>query len=430
MASAAHVTHHGCPETVMRKRQSQVVLFLVIPLLREQPILDDLFSQLVSYLQIDDCLKIVFVTTEREVIESRQSLVTTADLLRQLMAREQVPVHRIVHLHYPLFNRTVSEQLNYATDYIYQHAGVPIQQCYIAVYNADSLIGEDAISSMLALARQGMPVVQQSSLFLSNIPTLLAHNKLYLAAHGLYQSCWTLRHEIPRYLIAARRFPWIPRFVSQTVVCHCVSHGLLIRLDVLTKTGCFPSVALGGEDLALGFVLRVIGYEIYPLRVLENAQTPGTFRILIHQLAGWFIATIGYFQYRHLISRTVSHSLRFRIAAQSLQGIWVSAKWLFRAPLLALYFYYGLRSGHILMSAVLYNAYLFGAAVFVLMLWKRLPESRFPRAGPKMILSLPFLMVCPFVEGCAALLGLWWLAKALIHGSFIKSKTERVAQDG
>ena len=114
---------------------------ILIPLLREQRCLNDLFHRFTEFLRSYDQLRLIFVTTQRENLEPIQrGTTTTATLLRELISRHDDCVDRISHIHYPGYNRTLAEQLNYALSIILQASHKFARSRYLLIYNADSIV--------------------------------------------------------------------------------------------------------------------------------------------------------------------------------------------------------------------------------------------------------------------------------------------------
>ncbi len=405
-----------------------VTLYVLVPLLREQRALPHLFAQFAQQLQTVAHTYLVFVTTEREVLESpsQRPSHTTMDVLRELLAVHPEVAHRVLHYHYPTYNRVIAEQLNYAVSEIVRRAGSSLDRQYLAVYNADSVIEGNALLTLQERAHSRLPVMQQSSLFLANVPLLLRMGRYYPAMHGIYQSCWTLQHEIPRYLLSRRFFPRLPIWIERNALVHCVTHGLLIRLDVLSRVNGFPVLASGGEDLALGLLLRAYGYEVVPIPSLENSETPERVGLLWRQLAGWFLATLGYWRYWRLVPPQVLRANRGHVAAITVLGVLDSFKWLSKGFLVLLYLILSWFTDHFALGFTLYAVYVYASFAAVLWLWRHLPPKVFPPPPwhRLAIVGVLFWTVL-IVRSGPAILGSWWAVKLGLGIPFVKPKTER-----
>lgn len=411
------------------RASGSVRLNVLIPLLREHAVLPALFERLTRAIEIYPDIRLYFVTTEREALERAQypNDPDTGLLLEDLRSQYAGPRERIVHFHYPGQNRVVAEQLNFAVAEMTKGHFADDCTNYIAVYNADSVIEPAGFQQLLDHARTGAPVGQQSSFFLWNVPELLKSGHDYSANHGIYQSCWTLHHELTRYMFCRHFLPCLPKWVEQHSLVHCVGHGLIIRADVLDEMGGFPTFLFGLEDLGLGFLLKVHGYHVYPIPNLENAETPGNARTLWRQLPGWFLGTAGYLVYWRALRPEILKRYWTRVAALTLLGLLDSLKWLLKGPVILLYLWSGWVTNHLMLSTLLYLVYFYMPFCTLMWLWSKLPPEAFPRANRWLLCraALSYFLV-PILRSGPAWLGVWWGFKIATGQHFVRPKTERV----
>lgn len=402
-------------------------IYIIIPLLREQKVLPDLFERFTSLLEKYNNLNLVLVTTEREIIEEKsKDKETTIEIVRKLIGKSLFDAERLMHIHYPKMNRVIAEQLNYALDIIANRQEQALNRSYLLIYNADSIIDEYSIQLILNYANSGTPVAQQSSLFLWNVPNLIEKRSFFLAAHGLRQSRWTLHYEIPRYLLSKKHLPWLPRWIERIGLVHCVGHGLLIRCDVITAAGGFPIPRVGLEDLGLGFILKALNYHVEPIPNLENAETPDRLKLLWRQKATWFWGPLGYLFYRECIPKKFRHQNKGRIAILIFQGLLDTANWLLAGPLILFFFYVSLNVQKMGLSLFLYILYVYTPIFCVLWLWNRLPPHLFPRSSNRgLAITLFIYPLIPILHSFPAFQGLWWGIKSLRGCTFTQPKTER-----
>jgi hypothetical protein len=405
---------------------SGVRINILIPLLREQAVLPSLFERMQRVLTQFPQAYVYFVTTERELIESSSygNCHNTGAMLDELIASSPLKSVRISRLHFPKYNEVVAEQLNFALSMIPPQGDRKRE--YVAVYNADSVLGLEGFEAILERAKSGSLVSQQSSLFLWNVPLLFERGAFFTANHGLYQSCWTLQHELTRYMFSRKFFPLLPKWLEEHSLAHCVGHGLLIRQDVLEGVGGFPVCRFGLEDLALGFVLKVNGFHIDPISELENSETPSTPMVLWRQLAGWFLGTVGYLLYWREIHKDARKLHRTRLVAGTALGVWDSLKWLLKGPLILFYLSLSILNHSSLLSVSLLFVYFYGPLFTLFWLWSRLPEDVFPRSRPLHLwrAALTYWLV-PIARSGPAWLGLWWAVKIAVGRPFSRPKTER-----
>lgn len=401
-------------------------VFLVVPLLRELPILAQLFARFVGFLERFDRLRLVFVTTEREALEAEAGAEVTRDRLLELIRAHPSYGERIILVHYPSLNRSLAEQLNHALPVINRAASS--NDDYVLLYNADSVIGDDSIACLFGLADRGIPVAQQSALFLWNVPELCRQKRFFLAAHGIRQSGWTLKRELPRYLSNTDHIPWLPKWVRHLWLVHCVGHGQFVHLNLLNKVGGWPEVVIGGEDLALGFMLKVFGYHPHPVPVLENAETPSSLSALFKQKAVWFLGTLGYFRYWNLFSGDARRLHARRILIVTVQGIADCLRWIIAGPLVVFYLVLGWYVGYAAQGIAVYLLYSLIVPSFVLSAWRLQSLQRFPRARPQDLIGLYLAYsFVPIAHSLHAMHGLGLALRAVLDPTFRRPKTERAA---
>jgi hypothetical protein len=402
-------------------------LFIVIPLLREQKIINELYQRFVGFVKGSKEINLVFITTEREIIENdNNEKGTTIEILKRLIKSSSDEVqNKIIHLHYPENNTVVAEQLNYAFEYI-NRLEEENTATYALIYNADSVIEDTSVAEMLKKTYENVDIVQQSSLFLWNTPDLLRERKFLLTCFALYQSSWTLQHELSRYLFSKKKLPYLPKRIEENSLIHCVTHGLLIKPNLLTNAGGFPVTRFGGEDLALGFVLKVMGYHVEPLTSLENTEIPNSYKVLFKQLAGWYLGTLGYFVFWSFVPAKAKRERYFSLFTVTLLGIYDSMKWLFKGILILFYIFLGYITGCLGLSVILYLLYFYISLVGVVWLWYKLPDQIFPKPSKKALFaSFLFYWLVPILRSMPAFLGVYWGIKNALGYSFIKPKTER-----
>ncbi|MCE8456633.1 glycosyltransferase family 2 protein, partial [Rhodovulum sulfidophilum] len=148
-------------------------------------------------------------------------------------------------------------------------------------------------------------------------------------ANALYQSFWTLSHEIPRLLNQSQGSEFKQRYAN----AHCVGHGLFISIELFEELGGLPEDTLT-EDLFLGFKVRASGTSISPVPYLEYADAPSNFRSAFRQKRVWFWGPMLYPYYLLQVLRTGKLSPQdiARASAIALQGWLSSWRWLAAGP--------------------------------------------------------------------------------------------------
>ena len=275
------------------KNQSirQKRLFIIIPLLREKGRIHECYERFKTWLRYSDNAYLIFITTEREVMEHGLSYErNTIYLLDLLMNSEKDFRDRIKKIHFPTFNKTLGEQLNYgiiAAENYYNFN----KHDYVILYNADSKPDKMTLRHIINCMADNVLVAQQSALFLKNFGILARNSKIIPMVDSIYQSRWTLQHEIPRYIRSMSNAKLL-NIRGLSSFAHCVGHGLLMRADILNSVGYFPSPRIGLEDSGLGFVLKSKKISIAPFPMLESAEVPSNIISLAVQKSRWFFGPI------------------------------------------------------------------------------------------------------------------------------------------
>ncbi|MCK9369044.1 glycosyltransferase family 2 protein [Candidatus Dojkabacteria bacterium] len=310
-------------------------IFILIPLLREQ----DLVPQLLKvFSSLKGEYKVIFITTERETyeykvklkafiskiipkltnaknfnsfkeyspgyfsnnsakniyyktknlpniqkkdiyIKSYNNIKTTKKVLEKaLNLQNNKEIFEI--LHYPKSKGIMSNQLNFACLKLKER--YPKSELFISVFNADSVVDKDYINLASSLSSQES-IIQQSAIFLNNFknPSNTWHDA-FLKGNGLLQTRWTFAHEIPQLYTQRKENKF-----SFLEVAHVVGHGLLISNRALEKVKYFPT-QFTNEDLPLGYLLRLQGYNFQILPKLESADTPSSISSVFKQYRTWF----------------------------------------------------------------------------------------------------------------------------------------------
>lgn len=398
-------------------------IFIVIPLLREQARFEGLLGRFSALMNDHSSVSLVLVTTEREEIELAEgSGPTTSTLIHESTHFAHLPNDRRFHFHYPQNNDTLSEQIAYGVERLYETTALDSED-YILLYNADSVVGGDSMQAFIEATLNGAPVVQQSSLFVKNLPLLLRRRSYLAAGDAIFQSGWTLVREIPRYLIGSglTRFPSI---VAKNWFAHCVGHGLLIRVDLLMGVGGFRHLNCGLEDSCLGYLLRAIGQEIQPLALLEIADAAPNSFSLMRQKAQWIRGPLGSLEYYRIAS--VMGVPMIRNTALLLQGVYSGLKWGFGILILGFLAYACLAVGKFSLLLTLYVVYCLQMIVGVLLALRVNGLSIGGTLPEKGLVAFCFPVV-PLLHGISGLLGVCQIAIQLLRtGRFRQVKTEMV----
>ncbi len=277
-------------KTSLRSPKKSVRFIILIPLLREQDIIEDTIKH---FCNLEGNYIAYLITTSKEdddkkhntrITERYKQMPTTRQLIQKILSLKPNMNIKVKHLHSPNIKGVAADQYNYALNKLSNKIN---SNDYVIIYNADSRIQKNTLKlyEQIIKSHNNCLVIQQSSLFLSNYNQLSG----FLKSIALLQTRWTLAHEIPRILRTNG-------ILSFTEGAHVVGHGLCINYQVLKNIGGFPTNYLN-EDLALGYFLRLHGYKIHSLKSLENADTPTSIKSMFYQYRTWFYGVIFYPQY-------------------------------------------------------------------------------------------------------------------------------------
>lgn len=274
----------------LKNTQPLVKFFILIPVLREQEIVEETVHHFAG---LKGDYEVCLITTEKEVWQKRnslnipekyKSLPTTREVALKYLSSHPELAKRVKIIHYPETHGVMAHQVNYALSQLKKKAK---PNDYVVVYNADSRVRKDILNKYTELiqSKKDCRVIQQSAVFLAN------YNKLspLLRSIALLQTRWTMAHEIPRILNASSKWN-----ISEGA--HVVGHGLCLQYKFIVDIGGFPQDLLN-EDLPLGYFIRLYGAKIYLLKELENADTPKSIKSMFNQYRTWFYGLLYYPKY-------------------------------------------------------------------------------------------------------------------------------------
>jgi hypothetical protein len=399
-------------------------VFIVIPLLREQKRFVKLFSNFENILADYPCIDVVFVTTEREYLEKKTEFLQedTPKFVRSLV-QKSINCKRYIHLHYPKYNAVVAYQLNFAVKEVINNYASGIDDLYFGFYNADSIINKEVFDYVLPRL-DSQSVYQQSSLFCANFQSVGSKMNIFTACFGIYQSIWTLKHEIPRLFLGSNENYYISKITKKYYLNYCITHGLFVPAKVINSINGFPVTKQGGEDIAIGYIIRSLGYTIKPIPILENSDTPETLKSIWVQLATWFVALLGYFEFHKYVLKLTNVS-KTKLAILSFQGIFDAMYWLLKGILLLGFLFIS-----ILINKLLTFIFLFGIDGFIsvcmfLIVYNNQDKKIFPKFN--MIQTISIFLCYPIIviiRSFPAIQGLVWYIMIKLNFQFIRKKTE------
>jgi hypothetical protein len=262
----------------------------------------------------------------------------------------------------PYMDGSHARQNNYA---ISQIKTTP-HNTWILTMDIDSHFGATGLSEMTCGINAGTLIMQQSTLFLSNFKA----PPLSQQAHAIYQSRWTITHEIKRILL---------HNLTHLSIAHVVGHGLCVNMAKLQEYGGFPEES-SIEDVHLGFYF-VLGKEyIQSLRSLEIAESPPDLNSGLKQEYVWSFGALSYPLYLKTYLKRFSlrsWSDSFRATLLILEGVTSYIAWSFMSWII-LYLSWHAIAGSILSATILGLYYLeFFQCIVFFWIMRLVPPSTF-----------------------------------------------------
>jgi len=272
----------------------------------------------------------------------------------------------------------MAHQINYAVSQIVQ-SGAKTTETWVHILNIDSRLSEDGLNAIVTCINRGDRIIQQSAVFLSNFRSL----GLIQKGVALYQSRWTISHEIKRL--------WL-HGISSYLLALVVGHGLCINLAKLLEYGNLPEDTLT-EDLHFGYYVAASAEKITSLSILELADSPSRVSEIARQKYVWSFGPMLYPKYllNYIRKFPAKWKLNYpRATLIMIQGVMSYINWLISSWLIAYFAYQSLESPATLIFLTLYLLEYVQCAVF------------FYRNG---YISLSDVLISPFII----------LASLLIH---------------
>lgn len=309
-----------------RSRSVKQSLFILIPALREQAIIEDTVLRFLKIKSPYFKIKIAVLTSIRETLDKIGSNTTTTEEVivqsintgRLSEFRDSIHIFQDYEIH-----GNMATQLNYAIAKIktFEEMGT-----FYIVYNADSIISEITFKKLSELIERHPGkefVFQQPCAFVRDMHP---DSNQFVNAMSLYQSWYCLGHEsrlVRNYGTRSEKC-WGKK--NNTKLGVVVGHGSGMTLKINTSNHGYPSDLLT-EDLTFGFILSANSVPILSLPALELADVPDRFTTFIKQKSIWFWNFLGYGScYRKMRKQGYSH---LQLIPLFFQGLGAGAYWFF-----------------------------------------------------------------------------------------------------
>lgn len=305
----------GKPSTV-EEPPKDYRLAIILPVFEEEARIGHTMSYLAEVLASSPILECIVVGTARERDETGSNRT-----LEAARASPTASLFTIVETADP--EAIKADQINFAAYGLRERH--PAMKIWVLFVDIDSRFRTEALAEARHHFGPEHVAVQQHAVFLADYEKL----PLLQKAHALYQSRWTISHEVKNNWLSYR---------TGYYVSHIVGHGAFIDLDTLVELGGFPTKSTT-EDLHFGYYLVASGGRIRSLQTLEMAETPDTTKAAMLQQKAWAFGPLLYGRYRRAFARDlplIFERNRLRSAAISFFGLMTFANWLFLFPVLAL----------------------------------------------------------------------------------------------
>jgi len=288
---------------------------VILPVLNETTRIDDavrFLSGMATEAGVEEC---VIVGTPRERDEAGRN--PTLDAAVRATATD--PRFRVIEADEPCWGK--AHQVNFGVRATTLTSSS--EQTWFFLIDIDTRFNASALLEARTQMQRGEAFIQQHSVFLADFATLPLTQK----GHALYQSRWTLSHEIKNNTIAYR---------TGWYVSHIVGHGAYIQLSEFNALGGLPQSTVS-EDLHFGYYVVASGRRIRSIRTLEMSDTPDTLSAAMAQQKTWAFGPLAYYKFRNLMKVEIPEEFaqnRLRSFIISMFGFATCLNWIFLFPAL------------------------------------------------------------------------------------------------
>lgn len=303
-------------------------VIVLIPALREQKRIINTLNHFVRHF-VSKGASIVVITTQREY-DTLFNGPSTKEIVEKFIKIGSWE-NKITCLDYPNSKGVMAHQLNYGLNKITDN------NSFVAIYNADSHPHPKTMEIFYNQLNKypQAKIFQQSSAFIKNFDKFRQSKTLtniFLQALAILQTRWTFAHEYARLI---RQSISGIEFFRKFANAHIVGHGLIIQTKILKEVGGFPTENIT-EDLFLGYLLRSKGHSIYPLPLLELADSPTTIESTWKQKYVWFWGPMKYWSYFKYVlknAKTLKITNTTVPLLFTIQGLVSALAWLTSGPI-------------------------------------------------------------------------------------------------
>ena len=310
-------------------------IFILIPVLDEADILEDTvdyFSK--NFLEKDDCLHLVIITTEKEntIISSYSN---TIDVAKGIIDKYT----RVSHIHFPGRDGKMAHQLNFAVKKLVDTENMMRGDDVMAVYNADSRPEKETFNWVKDKLISGKyKVFQQYGCYMKNISNIgYVSGSYILIAGSLWQTRWSIGFEIYNALKQIKFLKHTKDFRLNYPFNYCVGHGLYMTRSVFDQIGGFNEKT-HNEDAVLGLQLSDMQEIIMPIPYFDISESPDTLNMLYRQKSNWYFGPLQAYSYLPFVSTKLRYSeyRRFRLYILTTKLFFHAIYWIVGPTLISL----------------------------------------------------------------------------------------------
>lgn len=289
-------------------------LHLVVAVYREELLIKQTIDALMTIIHGYDSVSLTIVGTMRE----RNSSGCNHTLC---LAEEHVSQNNYSRVRIFESNDVLGKKADQLNQFLLQNDFT--NNDWILFLDIDSRIEPRTIEEVVAAISDETEIMQIHSAFMLNFSQL----HYWQRGQALYQTRWTIVHEITR-LFFARKLGWF--------VGHVVGHGLCIKFSTLSSVGLFPT-GTDIEDVQLGYNLICRNKKIRSLRSLELADNSITVCDGLRQEFSWSFGPLQYFVFRQQFLDTQQHvqiGQRLHSWVVSALGFMGYVGWIIQGPII------------------------------------------------------------------------------------------------
>lgn len=435
-----------------------VRFLIVVPVLREQELVQEAMAYFAQLDYPPENYRIVFVTSQREDVEPHPGYdETTKDVIERGLRESGEVIRKIVrNVHYPYKQGLMADQVNYAVRYIFEaYEGYCDElNTFVAVYNIDSRPDLAVLREVAnRFNSEGHTVFQQLSIYTPMHRNRVGFFALAVGwAFAIWQTRWSFVVEMPRYNKSAAIFdaaeqgqlqkqlsaPEHSKLLLRTPFSYTIGHGLFVRLREFITLNYLPTQR-PNEDAEFGFALPFHGLTPRPLHTLDRSESCVGLKANLRQQATWIIGPgLAPVYYRYIVPhlrtpRSTVYGWLYTCRALTDAIVWVVGPALFVAFLCVL----GVAAfgGPAPQASVLWLAGLVWVLYFYVPTLLTVQVEAVARGGPPKvnwnrysIVGCALLPLCYIVHGVGGVIGVVRLLGAVFmkrNYLQLKIKTER-----